>query len=125
MADQVGIQKEVEDVPAGSFEMEKRLLAAKNVYAENNDQKRDREHTYSSYTIAFSLADQRKIVITPEQRYHMIAKEAYYRAKRQGFRASSFVEDWREAEAEIDRLLNGNEQPALEPRPDRTLFGHE
>lgn len=42
--------------------------------------------------------------ITPEQRYQMIAEAAYYRAERQGF-CGNPAQDWLDAEAEIDRLL--------------------
>jgi hypothetical protein len=125
MAQEAGIQQEVTEAPATAFEMEKRLLATKNVYAENSAQKRDTQHSYSSYTLAFSLADQKKIVVSAEERYHMIAKEAYYRAKRQGFKGQSFAQDWLAAEAEIDAMLKGNEQEPSAPRPDRTLRGHE
>jgi len=125
MEERVSPQEEVVDVEAGAFEMEKRLVAAKNVYAENSAQKRDREHSYSAYTLAFSLDGHKKIIVSAEARYHMIAKEAYYRAKRRNFQGSSLAQDWLDAEAEIDQMLKGNEQEPPAPRPDRTLYGHE
>ncbi len=43
-----------------------------------------------------------KAPINPEQRYRMIAEAAYYRAARRNFAAGNELEDWLEAEAEID-----------------------
>lgn len=44
-------------------------------------------------------------VVTPEQRYRMICDAAYFRAERRGFVGGSALQDWLEAEAEIDALL--------------------
>lgn len=43
--------------------------------------------------------------VTPEQRYHMIAEAAYFRAERRGFSGGDPAQDWLEAEAEVDRIL--------------------
>jgi hypothetical protein len=43
--------------------------------------------------------------VTPEERAHMIAEAAYYRAERRGFAPGHELEDWLAAEAEIDREL--------------------
>lgn len=118
-------QQEVAEAENERYLMEERLLALKNAYAENDHQKRDRSHSYSSYTLGFSLDSHKKIVVSPEERYHMIAKEAYHRAKRHNFQGASLAQDWIEAEAEIDKMLKGNEKEPLAPRPDRTLYGHE
>ena len=40
-----------------------------------------------------------------EDRQHMISTAAYYRAERRGFDGGDEVEDWLEAEAEIDAKL--------------------
>jgi len=40
-----------------------------------------------------------------EKRDHMIAMAAYYRAERRGFAPGRELEDWCEAEAEIERQL--------------------
>ena len=40
-----------------------------------------------------------------EMRHQMIATAAYYRAERRGFQDGSLVDDWIEAEAEIDASL--------------------
>jgi len=42
---------------------------------------------------------------TPEERYRMIAEAAYFRAKKRGFALGDTAQDWLEAEAEIDRML--------------------
>jgi hypothetical protein len=43
--------------------------------------------------------------VTPQQRYQMIAEAAYFLAERRGFAGGDPAQDWLEAEAEIDRIL--------------------
>lgn len=43
---------------------------------------------------------------TPEQRQKMIEEAAYYVANRRGFIGGNPLEDWLEAEAEIDKQLS-------------------
>ena len=43
--------------------------------------------------------------LTPEQRRYYVEVAAYYIAERLGFQGGSQLEDWANAEAEIDRLL--------------------
>lgn len=43
--------------------------------------------------------------ITPEQRYRLIAEAAYHRAQQRGFAAGGELQDWLEAEAEVDARL--------------------
>jgi len=43
--------------------------------------------------------------VPPEQRRHYIEMAAYYIAERRGFAPGNPLEDWVQAEAEIDRLL--------------------
>ena len=43
--------------------------------------------------------------VTPEERHQLIAEAAYYRAERRGFAPGAELEDWLEAEAEINRRL--------------------
>jgi surface antigen len=43
--------------------------------------------------------------LTPEQRRYYVEVAAYYIAERRGFQGGSQLEDWANAEAEIDRLL--------------------
>jgi len=45
--------------------------------------------------------------ISPEQRQHMIRDAAYFRAERRGFVNGDPVQDWMEAEADVDRMLHG------------------
>ena len=41
----------------------------------------------------------------PDEREYMIAEAAYYRAERRGFAAGNEMEDWLQAETEIDSLI--------------------
>jgi len=116
-------QKEIEDVAGAAYDMERRLLALKNAYAENVDQKRDGLHAYGG--IASAISGQKKIAVSAEDRYHMIAIEANYRAKRHNFDPRNVVQQWIEAQAEVDRMLEGNEPPETRPHHDATLHGHE
>lgn len=43
--------------------------------------------------------------LAPEQRRYYVEVAAYYIAERRGFQGGSQLEDWANAEAEIDRLL--------------------
>jgi archaellum component FlaC len=48
---------------------------------------------------------QGKNSLTPEQRYQMIAEAAYFHAEKRGFAGGDAMQDWLEAEAEIDRIF--------------------
>ncbi len=117
-------QKEIEEGEGAIYDMEKRLLALKNAYAENVDQKRDAGLGYRR-GIASALGERKKIAVSAEDRYHMIAIEAYYRAKRQNFDPRCVVQQWIEAQSEVDRMLEGNELQKTKPHHDATLHGHE
>jgi Protein of unknown function (DUF2934) len=43
--------------------------------------------------------------MTAQRRREMVAVAAYYRAERRGFAPGGAVQDWLEAEREIDRIL--------------------
>jgi hypothetical protein len=43
--------------------------------------------------------------VTGEQRQEMIARAAYLRAEKRGFAPGAEMQDWLEAEAEVDRQL--------------------
>ena len=45
--------------------------------------------------------------ITPEERWKMIAVAAYHRAEKRGFAPGNELQDWTEAEKEIDKFLSG------------------
>ena len=44
--------------------------------------------------------------MSPELRQLMIRDAAYFRAEHRGFNGGDPEQDWREAEAEIDRMLH-------------------
>lgn len=44
--------------------------------------------------------------LAPEERQRFIAEAAYFKAERRGFAKGGDVDDWIEAEAEIDALLD-------------------
>jgi hypothetical protein len=43
--------------------------------------------------------------VSPAERLHMVHEAAYYRAEKRGFEPGHEVEDWAEAEREIDELI--------------------
>jgi len=43
-------------------------------------------------------------VWSPEEREYLISEAAYYRAERRGFAPGNEIEDWLQAETEIDSL---------------------
>ena len=47
------------------------------------------------------------IDITPEERWKMIAGAAYHKAEKRGFAPGHELNDWAEAEKEIDKLVFG------------------
>lgn len=69
--------------------------------------------------MAQAVAEQpNRPLVSPEERYRMIAEAAYYRAEKRGF-AGDMAEDWREAEAEIDRVLQQTNEETI------TMNNHE
>lgn len=125
MPDKVTMQAELDESTDRLYEMERRLFALKSVYAENPAQKRDERHSYASRTNRVSLNNHGRIEVSPEERYRMIAKEAYVRSKRHGFEANRLAQDWMEAEADVDDMLRGNQIELPEPHHDAALHGHE
>lgn len=51
--------------------------------------------------------------ITPEQRHQLIAEAAYLRAESRSFDAGDPIDDWLQAEQEIDARLTGGQGAAL------------
>jgi hypothetical protein len=47
--------------------------------------------------------------MTSEERHHMVAEAAYFRAERRGFQGGCPIQDWLEAEREIEETYG---QPA-------------
>jgi hypothetical protein len=56
---------------------------------------------------AATVAEQPNVVpvLTPDQRRYYVEVAAYYIAERRGFHGSSQMDDWVQAEEEIDRLV--------------------
>ncbi len=65
-----------------------------------------KKSTVAAKKPAAKRASSAKPVFTPEQRYLMVAEAAYYRSERQGFMGDP-VQNWVEAEAEIEALFSG------------------
>ena len=42
--------------------------------------------------------------VGPEERYHVVAEAAYFRAEHRGFLPGYELQDWLSAEAELDKL---------------------
>ncbi len=62
---------------------------------------------------------------SPEERIRMIAESAYFRAEKRGFEDGRDVDDWIEAEEEIDRMLlesgHASERQALLKKIEKQL----
>ena len=54
---------------------------------------------------ARKLEELSETLISPEERYEMIAEAAYYRAQQRGFDPSGHLNDWLEAEKVVDAML--------------------
>jgi len=52
-----------------------------------------------------SFSDVNQTPVNPEQRHQMIAEAAYFLAEKRGFYGADVEQDWKKAEAEIDRVL--------------------
>lgn len=53
--------------------------------------------------------------ISPEHRQSMIREAAYFHAERRGFLGGDPMQDWMEAEVEIDRMLDAGALPSKNP----------
>lgn len=57
------------------------------------------------------------VQVTPEQRYHMVAEAAYFIAERRSFNGGDPAQDWLEAEAEVERILqSGGKASGMTPK---------
>ena len=56
-------------------------------------------------TTKTSGTDASLLKISPEERWKMIAVAAYHKAEKRGFAPGSELQDWAEAEQEVDELL--------------------
>jgi hypothetical protein len=48
------------------------------------------------------------IEVSAEERWRMIAVAAYHKAEQRGFTPDGAMDDWLEAEKEVDMLIGGN-----------------
>lgn len=55
--------------------------------------------------------------VTDKERYLLIAEAAYYRAEQRGFAPGHDLQDWLDAETEVERLLAGT-RPGPAPAGD-------
>ena len=78
---------------------------AKKAASEGGKPKAARQPAKAKESMATAQPAAPLAVVTPEQRYRMICDAAYFRAERRGFVGGSALQDWLEAEAEIDALL--------------------
>jgi len=70
--------------------------------------------------MAQAVAEQlNRPLVSPEERNRMIAEAAYYRAEKHSFTSGDMAEDWCEAEAEIDRILQQTNEETI------TMNNHE
>jgi Protein of unknown function (DUF2934) len=53
-----------------------------------------------------SMPDISSINISPEERWKMIAITAYHKAENRGFEPGGELQDWVEAEQEVDKLVS-------------------
>lgn len=51
-----------------------------------------------------------KMLVDSDKREQLIATVAYYRAQQRGFMPGNELEDWLQAETEVDRFLLGGQQ---------------
>lgn len=58
-----------------------------------------------SKTVPPQTAAQANLPVTAEERYRMITEAAYFLAEKRGFAGGDMAQDWRQAEAQIDRML--------------------
>jgi len=54
-----------------------------------------------------AVQEPRSLGITAEERYKMIAHLAYLRAEKRSFAPGHEVDDWLQAESEVDQMLRG------------------
>lgn len=68
-------------------------------------------------TTKTSGTDASLLKIAPEERWKMIAVAAYHKAEKRGFAAGGDMQDWDEAEKEVDKLIYGRVAPQRVGRP--------
>ena len=89
----------------------KKAAKAKKTPAKKVAKKTTKKATKTSGTDASLLK------IAPEERWEMIAVAAYHKAEKRGFTAGGDMQDWDEAEKEVDKLIYGRVAPHRVGRP--------
>ena len=66
------------------------------------------EKTVRRQSVSRDTVSTRSVDVTPDERHRMIAEAAYHRAEKRGFMNGDPMQDWLEAEAQIENeLRNG------------------
>ena len=73
-----------------------------HVYTPTAEQSHDKSQTFATQQTQQAQAP---AAVGPKDRYHRIAEAAYLRAEHRGFLPGCELQDWLEAEAEVDKLL--------------------
>ena len=79
--------------------MTQQTLTAKKTTAKK------RTTTGKAATIKMTTENTTAGEISPDKRHNMIAEEAYLRAEQRGFVGDHEIDDWLQAEAEVDALF--------------------
>jgi hypothetical protein len=74
-----------------------------HVYTPTAEKSHGKSHTFA--TQQQTQQAQAPAAVGPKDRYHSIAEAAYLRAEHRGFLPGCELQDWLEAEAEVDKLL--------------------
>ena len=95
--------KSVKEV-AEEMELEKKTATRKTAASRKKTVSSAAKVATPKKSTAGKSASSRKS-ITPEERHELIEASAYLKAERRGFQGGNPVNDWLEAEAEIDAML--------------------
>ncbi len=74
-----------------------------HVYTLAAEKSQDHSQTFGTQQV--SQKAQPSVAVSPTERHDRIAEAAYLRAERRYFPPGRELEDWLEAEAEVDKLL--------------------
>ena len=94
----------------------KKVVSKKAAKAKKTPAKKVAKKTTKKATKA-SGTDVSLLKISPEERWKMIAVAAYHKAEKRGFAAGGDMQDWDEAEKEVDKLIYGRVAPQRVGRP--------
>jgi hypothetical protein len=92
-----------EDKASKKKAVSKKNVAKKKVTAKQVTKKQVSKKKVSKKKIA--AASSKATVISPRERYEMVATMAYYRAEQRNFEPGHDVEDWLDCERTIDEML--------------------